>query len=176
MLVDILDALKQLLVESDIIAVLCQYGTHFLCQCIQLIVALGTQHTVEHGRYPVQQRVVAYSLGDIYACDGILESGFFGVVNYLVYLLVITSDTFHKSLFIVRNSYPVEGDGIVKGVIRSEEWICFLFCSLVHISLYFHAKVQKKIGVTYWISKFNIVPASRRLNPLCMRHMYHTSC
>ena len=112
-LVNVFYSLEQLLVESDVVAVLGQYGAHLLCQGIHLVVALCAKHTVEHGRYSVEQRVVAYSLGDIYTCDGIFESGFFWVVYYLVYFLVVTPDTFHKSLLVVRNRYPVEGDGIV---------------------------------------------------------------
>ena len=107
------DALKQLRVQSHIIGMLRQDRLHLLCQCVHLVVRLGTEQVEEHRRHPVQQVVIVVTLVKGIK-DGIVESGFLWVVDSLLEILVIPSDAFHESLLIVFQPDTVEGHCVMQ--------------------------------------------------------------
>ena len=91
---------KEFLIEAHIIGMFCQDGLHLLCQGVHLVVGLSTQQIEENGRHAIQQVIIPLRI-IILVNDGIIEGGLLWIVNRFLYQFVITTNTFHKGLFIV---------------------------------------------------------------------------
>ena len=141
----ILDTLKQPLVKTDIVGVLCQHGTHLLCQSVHLVGGLCRQQVEEHAadtRQEVVVAVVVFLVVDV--DDGVVEGGFLRVVDDLLYLLIVTTDALHHRLFVVLQGDAVERRRVVRCAIRQEEWVLPLILCFHILSLFWGAKVQQK--------------------------------
>ena len=131
-LVHVLDALEETLVQLHVVGVLCEYWAHLLRQSVELIISLGAEHTREYGRHAREQVVVILAVLVVDTHDGVLKSGSFGVVHELLYLLVIAAYALKKSLLVVANLDAVERNGVVWGVIRFKKRILALrLCSVI---------------------------------------------
>ena len=137
MLMHIFDTLKQFFVESDIIGMLRQDWTHLLGQGIHLIVGLSRQQIEEYSTDTTQQVIIALTiLLVIHTDDGIVESWFLGIVDNLVYLFLVTTDTLHKRLLIVLQTDTVKGHRVVRCIVFLEKGVeSFLFThNILHFS------------------------------------------
>ena len=146
MAMHILDALKEFLVETNIIGMLCQNRTHLLRQGIHLVVGLRRQQVEEHGTHTAEQVVVILAiLLVIHIDDGIVESGLFRIIDDLLDLLVVTTDTFQHGLLVVLHTDTVKGGHVVRRMVRLEERI-LPFSHFTH-GLYFliDCKSTKKV-------------------------------
>ena len=122
-----LDALEKALVQSHVVGVLCQYRLHFLRQCVKLVAGFGAEHVGEHRRHPRQQVVITFLVVvGIYDC--VVECRFVGIIDCFLYLFVVTSYSFHESLFKVFQLDFVEGYGVVWSVVRFKKRIYALSC------------------------------------------------
>ena len=101
------DALKQSGVQTNIIGMLRQYGLYLLGQRIHLVVGLGRQQVEENSRHTRQQTIVTLILLRI--DNGIVEGRFLRIVDNLLYLFIIATNTLHEGLFVVLHPYTVEG-------------------------------------------------------------------
>ena len=68
MLMDILHALPQLLVEGDAIEMLAQHGRHTFAHCHQFIIGIGRQHRIEYAQHTVERTACA-----VQCHDGVLK-------------------------------------------------------------------------------------------------------
>ena len=130
----ILDTLKQLLVQSYVIGMLRQYGLHLLSQSVHLVVGLSTQQVKKHRRHTVQQVVITIRL-ILFTDNSIVEGGLLGVVDGLLYLLVVTTDALHEGFLIVLQTDTVERRRIVRRIIRSKKGISPLLYLFIHCSI-----------------------------------------
>ena len=145
MTVYVFDALKKPFVETDIVGVLRQDGTHLLCQSIHLVGGLCRQQVEEHAadtRQEVVVAVVVFLVVDI--DDGVVEGGLLGIVDDLLYLLIVTTDTLHHRLFVVLQGDAVERRRVVRRAIRQEERVLPLILCFHILTLFWGAKVQQK--------------------------------
>ena len=126
MIVNELDALEELLVQGDIVGMLGENRTQFLCQFFHLIAGFCTHHAREYIGNTTQEIVIMLALLGIYAGNGVLEGRFCRVIDNLISGLVIASDTFHESLFVITELDAVERDCIMWGAIGQEERILSL--------------------------------------------------
>ena len=126
MIVNELDALEELLVQGDIVGMLGEDWTQFLCQFFHLIAGFCTHHAREYIGNTTQEIVIMFPFLGIYAGNGILEGRLCRVIDNLVCGLVIASDTFHESLFVITELDAVERDCIMWGAIGQEERILSL--------------------------------------------------
>ena len=120
--VNVFHTLEKALVQPYVVSMLCQDGLHLLGQGLHFIVGLGAEQVEEHRRYTLKQVVVAVFVF-LGIDDGVVESRFVRVVDGLLYLLIITPDSFHESLFVVFHAYAVEGHSIVGGTVFFEKRI-----------------------------------------------------
>ena len=127
------DALKEPGVQSHVVGMLCQQGLHLLCQSVHLVVGLSTEQVEEYGAYPRQQVVVALVL--LRVDDGIVEGRLLRVVDGLLYLLVVATDTFQEGLFVVFQPDAVERYGVVGCAIRFEKRVLMLIHTNVFLIL-----------------------------------------
>ena len=116
----VLDALKEPLVQSDVVGVLGQDGLYLLGQGIHLVVGLGREEVEEHRRHALQEVVVALGLV-VLVDDGVVEGGLRRVVDGLLYLLVVAAYAFHEGRLEVFETYAVEGYGVVWGAVGHEK-------------------------------------------------------
>ena len=83
LVVDGLDALKELIVQGDVHGVLCLHGGNFLGYLLELIGGIGLKEVIEYGAY------LAYKAARVLkGLDGVLERGGIGVVDNGVNLLL----------------------------------------------------------------------------------------
>ena len=72
-----------------------------------------------------------FSLLQVNTCNRVLESCFFRIVNYFIYLFIIATDTFQKGLFIIYSLYLVKGYGIIRCTIvfvkRVTSFLLYIF-------------------------------------------------
>ena len=98
----ILDPLKQFLVQADVVRMLRQDRTHLLRQRIHFVVGLGREQIEEHRRGTSQQIIVMIAvLLVIHIDDGIVESRFIRIIDDLLYLFIITTDTLQHRLLVI---------------------------------------------------------------------------
>ena len=122
--VHILDALKEFLIEADVVGMLREDGTHLLGQRVHLVVRLGREQVEEHGAHPRQQVVIACPvLLVVDTDDRIVEGGFLRVVDKLLYLFVVATDALEHRFLIVLQTDTVERGRIVGRTIREEKGI-----------------------------------------------------
>ena len=100
--------------------------TQFLCQFFHLIAGFCTHHAREYIGNATQEIVIMLALLGIYAGNGILEGRLCRVIDNLISGLVIASDTFHESLFVITELDAVERDCIMWGAVGQEERILSL--------------------------------------------------
>ena len=132
--VHVLDALKQPLVQPYVVGMLGQDGRHLLRQGVHVVVRLGRQQVEEHCRRAAQQVVVVVLLV-VHVDDGIVERGLLGVVDNLVYLLVVAAYALHEGFFEVLQTDTVKRRRVVRRKVRLEKRILSLFL-LIHYILY----------------------------------------
>ena len=145
MTVYVFDAFKEAFVQTDIVGVLRQNGTHLLCQSVHLVGSLCRQQVEEHAadtRQEIVVAVVVFLVIDI--DDGVVESWFLGVVDDLLYLLIVTTDALHHRLFVVLQGDAVERRRVVRCAIRQEERVLPLILCFHILTLFWGAKVQQK--------------------------------
>ena len=134
--VDIADALKEPLVQADVVGVLRQDGAQLLGQGVHLVVGLGREQVEEHRRHAAQQVVVAHAvLLVVDADDSVVEGGLPRVVDQLVYLLILPADALHKRLLEVLKPDAVERGHVVGRVVRKEKRVLSFFI-LTHFAVY----------------------------------------
>ena len=132
MTVHILDAFKEFLIETDIIRMFGQDGTHLLGQGIHLVVGLSREQVEEDGCHPTEQVVVVIALFlVVHTDDGIVESGFLGIVDDLLDLFIIPTDALQHRLLEILQTDTVEGRHIMGRIIRQKKRILSLLL-LVH--------------------------------------------
>ena len=121
-----LDAFEETAVEPNVIGMLGQDGLHLLRQGVHFIISLSREHIEKHVRDALQQVVVALRFV-VAVDDGVVESGFFGVVDGFLYLFVVTTDTLHEGFLEVFYAYLVERHGFMRCVVMLEKRIfpCF---------------------------------------------------
>ena len=139
----VLDALKESGVEPHVVGMLRQYGLYLLCQSIHLVVSLCRQQVEEHSTHAVQQVVVAL-LVVILVDDGIVEGRLRRVIDSLLYLLVVTSYALHEGLFIVLQTYTVEGRRVVRCPIGFKKRVYPFLYTFTHVSFTFSMQKYKK--------------------------------
>ena len=132
--VHVFHSLEEFFVQSHVICMLGEHGLQLLGQGLHLVVGLGAHQVEEHGRYPAQQVVipVIVFLG---IDDGIVECGLFGIVDGLLYLLIIAADAFQKSLFVVLHPNTVEGHGVMWCLVVLKKGVYANFI-VVHIAIF----------------------------------------
>ena len=140
------DAFKEFRIQPHVIGVLRQDGLYLLRQSIHLVVGLGTEQVEEHRRHPRQQVVVALVLFGI--DDGIVEGRTLGVVDGLLYLFVITTDTLHEGFLEVFQSDAVEGHGVVWCAVRFKEGIHYCFSGIRRTLVRFNLAVFSSISLS----------------------------
>ena len=128
----IFDALKEFLIETDIIGMFRQNRTHLLRQGIHLVVGLCREQVEEYGADTIQQIVVVFAILPVVdGNNGIIKGGFGRIVDNLVYLLIFTTDALEHGLLVVFHTDTIKGRRVVGRVIRQEKRICSFFI-LVH--------------------------------------------
>ena len=155
-LVDILVAFEETLVQGYIIRVFGEDGTHLLGQGIEVVAGLCAEHAREDIRHPVEEVVVMLAFRGVHMDDGILESGCRRVVDNLVDFLIVAAYTFHESLLVVGCPDTVERHRVVRCVIGNEKGIymlLFLLLIFIHTNLvaYISCKNSKNIRYTLLI-------------------------
>ena len=133
MLMNIFYALKQALVQTDIVGMLGKDGTHLLSQRIHLVVGLGRKQIKEYSRNATQQIVVALLiLLVIYTDNGIVECRFCRIIDNTLYLFIVATDAFQHSLFEIFHADTVEWGCVVRCVIRFKERVRSSFLFVYH--------------------------------------------
>ena len=120
-----LNSFKKFFVEHHVVGMLCQHRLQLLCQCVHIIVGLGTKQIEEYSAHSTKQSVVFVIL--VFAYQGIVECGLIGVIDDSVKLFVVSPYAFNKRFLIVFESYFVERCGLVWGIIFQEERILTFF-------------------------------------------------
>ena len=138
MQVHVLNAFKQFLVQTYIVGMLGQYRTHLLCQRIHIVVGLGRQKIKEHRRHATQQIVVSILiLLVVNTDDGIVEGWLIGIIDNLLYLLVVTTYSLQHSLLVILHTDTVKGSCVVRCVITFEKRVRSLnIFVLVHTNFF----------------------------------------
>ena len=150
-----LDALEKRLVEHHVVFVLREDGSQLLRELVELVVGFGAEHVREHGRYAVEQVVIVFALARVHARNGVLESGLFGVVDGFLNLLIVASDALQKGLFVVFKLDSVEGNGVVRRVVRLKKRVySLLIHKMVSFSLINRAKIVKFWETTCFLCVF----------------------
>ena len=128
MMIHILDTFEEPFVQSDIIGMLGEYRTQFLCQGIHLVVGVSTQQIEEYTRHLRQQVIISLVvLIVVHTNDGVLKRRCRWVVDDHLYLLILTTDTLHESLLVVFQPYLVEGWNLMGCMIVLEKGIHSLY-------------------------------------------------
>ena len=122
------NALKHLFVQAHVVGVLCQYGLHLFCQCVQFVAGLGTVQVVEHVAHTVKQVIVMVGLALVVENYGIVERWLVRIVYDFVERFLVAPYAFHKGFLKIAYLYLVKWHGVVRRAI--------IFKKRVH-SLYF---------------------------------------
>ena len=123
----IFDALKELFVQTDVVSMLRQDRTHLLGQLIHLIGGLCRKKIKEHSGDTRQKIVVAFAILLVIDTDnGIIKGRFLGVIDDLLNLLVVTTNTFQHGLLVVLQTDAIKGGRVMGRAIRLEEGVLSL--------------------------------------------------
>ena len=114
----LLDALEQLLVETDVEAVLAHHWLQFFTEGEHLVGAIALVQVVEDAGYAVQETATV-----VKSSDCVLESGSFGIVDDSVNLLVMLLDASLECRLIMLGLEFVEGECTVREGGFYEKWI-----------------------------------------------------
>ena len=93
----------------------------FLCKSIHLVIGLSRKEIEEDGRNIIQKIVIAIIiLGINY---GVIERRRLWIINEFLYMLIITTDTFHEGFLVMLHLYKVERWSLMWGCIFFKKWI-----------------------------------------------------
>ena len=140
LLVNSLYAFEKFRIKADIVSVLGENWTHFLCQCVHFVVCFCTKHIEKRTFYTWKKVVIMLaSFHFIFTDKCIFESRFFSVVYCFLYLLVLTAYSFQHSLFVIGKRYFVEWNSFVWCIVWLKEGIqallSLLVCIFCHVLL-----------------------------------------
>ena len=113
---------------------LCQYRAQLLCQLIHLVVGLCRQQIEEYAR-GTRQQVIVIVLLIVHRDNRIVKRRLLGVIDNLLYLLILTTDTLHEGLLEVLQADAVERRRVVRRVIWLKKRV-YPFILLIHNILF----------------------------------------